>query len=402
MPNGWGGADPTASTDNNGYELGVEYIANSDLTISAVRLWGGPADVSVASRKARIWSATGTLLGAANLPNVLTSGWATYNLVATVTRPAGSRFVVSYTTGGLYGQVVHGLDTAVNSADNNVTAVAFSNGTNGNGVFNTTQTNFPTTPSSTHTFYGNDFVYSLGIAGPAITNLAITTAGAVATATISATDSGAGLAGAVYKYDWGDGTTPTVSSLNTASHTYSSNGTYAVLVSVTDLNSLSAFAAQPVTIAVFVAGFDANGLTNSLVTMAEKSGLFAVVTGHEIIQPPPAGMIAAVWLQTIGPARKFSGLNSTAGLVVFTLRIYMPMITGALDTVDPQMATAAAGMIGTLTAGYTLGGSVIEVDVLGSNGKPLSADAGYLKDQPTRIMDINIPLVVDNVWGQAP
>lgn len=404
MPTGWGGADPTAAVDPNGYELGVEYIANADLTITSVRLWGGPSDVSVTNRLARIWSTSGVLLGTATLPNVLTAGWASYPLLSNVTRVAGARFVVSYTTGGNYGQVVHALDSSVNSADNNVTAVGFATSTNGNGVFSTNQTQFPTTASGNHTFYGADFVYSLGIGGPAITNLAVTAVGFVATATTSATDSGAGLAGAVYRFDWGDGSSPTSGSSNTASHTYAANGVYAILASITDTNSLSAYAAQPVVIQSFPGGgFDALGLIDALVSMAQSSGLFTAVSGHEPASLPASGLAAAVWMQGIGPLKKLSGLAATAARVELRMRIYTPMVTGNMDSIDPTMTEAASEMIRRLSADFTLDGEIFAADLLGAQGAPLSAKADYYKQGDTfyRIYDITVPLMVDDVWAQA-
>jgi hypothetical protein len=44
------------------------------------------------------------------------------------------------------------------------------------------------------------------------------------------------------------------------------------------------------------------------------------------------------------------------------------------------------------------------VDLLGQFGTPLSAQAGYVNQDGRlfRIMTITLPLVVNDVWGQAP
>lgn len=151
------------------------------------------------------------------------------------------------------------------------------------------------------------------------------------------------------------------------------------------------------------AGFDAQGLTDAIVSMAQKTGLFAAVAGHEPASLPTSGVAAAVWLQSIGPAKRISGLSATAARVEFRLRIYTPMITGNMDAIDPAMATATSQMMALLSADFTLSGEIFAADLLGEHGTPLSAKADYYRqaDQFYRIIDIAIPLAVDNVWTQG-
>lgn len=151
--------------------------------------------------------------------------------------------------------------------------------------------------------------------------------------------------------------------------------------------------------------FDAQALTDALTSIVAESGSITVVTTHEPLSAPPAGLAAALWMQSIGPARKISGLPETAARVEYTLRLYLPLVTGALDAVDPTMANAAATLIGSISAGFTLGGEVFEADLLGGHGAPLGAKAGYVENpagQTFRVIDITIPLIVDNVWSQSP
>lgn len=152
--------------------------------------------------------------------------------------------------------------------------------------------------------------------------------------------------------------------------------------------------------------FDANAITDALVSMAASSGLFITVNGHEPVSAPATGGVtAALWLQAIGPAKKVSGLADTAGRVEFLMRLYQPLVTGGnFDLIEPEMANAAAQMIGLLSADFTLGGEIFAADLLGAHGTPLSSRARYLDQggQNFRIIDITIPLLVDDVWTQAP
>ncbi len=88
---------------------------------------------------------------------------------------------------------------------------------------------------------------------PVITALSATVNHSSATATVTAEDA-QGLTGADYVYDWGDGSSPTVASVNTASHTYTASGLYAVLVTVTDSSGLSDSAATAIEIVVPTGG----------------------------------------------------------------------------------------------------------------------------------------------------
>jgi plastocyanin len=404
MSNGWNGADPTQVTDPASYELGTEYVANSDIQITAVRVWEGASPGSFANRQGRIWSTGGSLLGSASMPTNLPAGWSVYTLTTPVNVSTGTHVVVSYSTGGNYGALNHALDSAVPSADGLVTAVAAASGAHGNGAFTTSPTTYPNTPSSQNTFYGIDIVYgAAGSQPPIITGMTVTANALTATATVNATDhNGNPLVGANYKFDWGDGTT-TSGSASTATHTYTAAGQYAVLCTVTDAFGLTANKAEPITVAPAPSGIDPNALINAIVSAAQSTGQFTDVAGHEPASLPATGMSAAVWMQGLGPARKVSGLAGTAARIEYRMRIYTPMLTGAMDSIDPAMTAAASQMIGILSGDFTLVGLVFEVDLLGANGAPLAAKADYYKqgDQFYRIYDLTIPLVVDNAWTQA-
>lgn len=145
---------------------------------------------------------------------------------------------------------------------------------------------------------------------------------------------------------------------------------------------------------------------NAIRDLALSTNLFAVINGHEPATPLDAGLTAAVWMQTIGPSKRFSGLSETAAAVTFMMRIYTAATTQDLDTIDPAVGDATSTVIGLISGDFTLGDTVFAVDLLGMNGQPLAAKAGYtnIAGPPTtlyRIMDITIPLVIDAVWTQG-
>lgn len=403
----WGGADPTQDADTNDYELGVEYLANVDVTVTHIRVWGGAGDVAFPGRKGRIWSTAGTQLGIATLPDTLPSGWSQYALDVAVERPAGAHWVVSYSTGGHYAVLINALNAGVNSSDGSVTAVAGGSGAHGNGSFNTSPTNFPTTASGSNAFYGADCVYTLGVGGntaPVITGFTVTAVSALATATIVATDAET-LVGASYGYDWGDGDTTTSSSA-TAQHTYTASGLYGVLGSVTDADGASDHAAAAVDVQVpdsTVVGFRVPLIYDAVKSHAMSLGIFESVNTHEPKSAPSlAGITASVILGPTTPLRS-SGLSVTSARLEFLVRMQSSMLAEPQDDIDPNLLAAMSTLFVAYSGAFTLSGLVRCIDLLGQAGAGLSAVPGYLNQDGKlyRVIDVTLPLLVDNVWTQA-
>jgi hypothetical protein len=151
-----------------------------------------------------------------------------------------------------------------------------------------------------------------------------------------------------------------------------------------------------------MSGLGIQGLLDVLVSDALASGRFERVNGHEPKAPPGNGLTAALWAQEIKPVPT-SGLASTSLLFVAQLRIYQNMLSEPQDAIDPAVFDAADDYMGRVTAGFTLGGLVRSVDLLGIHGAPLSAAAGYITVQQTmyRCLTITLPLIVNDVWDQG-
>jgi hypothetical protein len=142
--------------------------------------------------------------------------------------------------------------------------------------------------------------------------------------------------------------------------------------------------------------FDA--LESHLLTL----GLFDRVAMHEPKNAPGNGLTAALWVQDIKPS-KTTGLAETDGVVTFNVRIYKPMLASPQNQIDPDILAAAAALLGEYSGNFTLAGSVLAIDLLGMNGAPLSAQAGYLNQDSKvfRVMVVTVPVIIEDVWGQA-
>lgn len=400
MAVGWSGANPSDFADGGGatYELGNEFLANADVTINNVRVWGHAASASRANRAAKIWSTGGALLASATLPDTLLAGWHTYPLDTFVEVPSGTSVIVSYDVTNTYGAVTSSLGFPRLSADSNVSAVRGRRDLATPDVF----------PSGTTlaAFYGVDIDYVAGLVGNARPVVGITASTSVLAVSATLTIDDESPSTVTYAIEWGDGQSSTgLTSLGPHAHTYAAAGTYAVMVTATDNGGLTDSAAVAVTVRAAVpTGLNFVGVLNAVANKSARLGVFEKINKHEPKNAPGSKLTAAIWVQSVGPAD--AGLAVTNVKLVLTQRIYTSMISEPQDAIDPEVIRATDLVMASLTADHRLGGLVRCIDLLsleGRGGKPLEADAGYLQidNKLYRVMDINIPIILNDVWEQG-
>jgi hypothetical protein len=139
----------------------------------------------------------------------------------------------------------------------------------------------------------------------------------------------------------------------------------------------------------------------AILSEAKQLAIFANVYAHEPKSAPGNYLNCAVWLESIQPVRT-SGLAETSGKVTFTARIYYPMLQKPGDDIDPDILTATCQLFEVLSEGFTLGGTVRAVDLLGMEGPAFGAQAAYVSQDNRlfRVMDISIPIVINDLWTQ--
>lgn len=144
-------------------------------------------------------------------------------------------------------------------------------------------------------------------------------------------------------------------------------------------------------------------LVDAVSSAAMASGYFDAVQGHEPKSAPGNGLTFAVFLSALAPVAPASGLASTSARVELTGRIYKPFKSEPEDLIDPNVAEAADALLTALSGDYDLGGSARNVDLLGAHGSPLGARAGYQRIDSTvyRVLDITIPIIVNDAWAQG-
>jgi hypothetical protein len=150
--------------------------------------------------------------------------------------------------------------------------------------------------------------------------------------------------------------------------------------------------------------FDAAAVTalyDAAVSAAQKLSDFDRVNMHEPRSKPGSGLSCSFWGVSVRGITS-SGLDSTSGLVTLNARIYASTLAKPEDGIDPKVMAAGSALIGAYSEGFTFGGTVRNVDLLGRWGEPLGMRLGYLEQdgQLYRVGEITIPIVVNDLWHQ--
>lgn len=149
-------------------------------------------------------------------------------------------------------------------------------------------------------------------------------------------------------------------------------------------------------------GVDVGSLTTGLVDVLLRSGRFTRVNAIEPLGPVGQGVVAAVWPDRGGMSSLASGLSASSAVINFKVRLYT-QVAQAPDAIDPMILGAADYVIGLLAGDFDLNGKIRNIDLLGAFGTPLGFVTGYVESggSVSRIVDIDVPMVVNDCWDQG-
>jgi len=149
---------------------------------------------------------------------------------------------------------------------------------------------------------------------------------------------------------------------------------------------------------------DTKAILAAVISHAKASGRFERTLTHEPKSAPGNGLSIAVWVQNLRPVAGASGLASTTVRLELSVRAYTNMLADPQDDIDTRLLDAVDALMAAYSGDFDLGGLIRNVDLLGEHGDPLSADAGYLEQDKKlyRVMVITLPLIINDLWGQAP
>lgn len=137
---------------------------------------------------------------------------------------------------------------------------------------------------------------------------------------------------------------------------------------------------------------------------AKALGSFEVARIGEFKSMPPLGLTFSVWSQELGAAPSGSGLASTTAILHTTARVMISMTAKPEDSAEVRIVEAADAYMARLSADFTLGGLVRNIDLLGEMGERMRWQFGYILIDKLmlRIADLQIYTVLNDLWEQAP
>lgn len=137
---------------------------------------------------------------------------------------------------------------------------------------------------------------------------------------------------------------------------------------------------------------------DAIVSNIQTTGYFDKVNEHEPKRAPGSKLTAAVWVQALIPT-VLSGVASTSAMLTVICRIYQNFKSQPEDAIDRRTLRAACNVIRQFhdDFDFALPDLIRNVDLL-----RISLNAGYVEQDGTmfRVMDITIPIIINDVWPQ--
>lgn len=153
---------------------------------------------------------------------------------------------------------------------------------------------------------------------------------------------------------------------------------------------------------------DIDDLYSAVTSVPQATGYFDRVNQHEPTQAPGRGLTCGTWLDRIEPALS-SGLASTTGLFVFSVRLYTSAFHPDPDQMDPWLTKANNAVFGSYIGNVGLDLSFVRnIDVRGMTQERLVSRAGYItmagpgdSKRVYRIYTITVPVIVNDAWDEG-
>lgn len=147
---------------------------------------------------------------------------------------------------------------------------------------------------------------------------------------------------------------------------------------------------------------DYRGIRDALASVAAATGHFERVIGHEPKNAPGKGLTCAIWYAGKRPTA--SGLRSTSVAMRWTVQARCSMTREPLDDIDIDLLAAVDAVCAALSGNFDLGvAGVRSLDLLGAAGDAMGDEAGYLNQDGHlfRVVDLTVPVIVNDVWTQG-
>ena len=142
----------------------------------------------------------------------------------------------------------------------------------------------------------------------------------------------------------------------------------------------------------------AKALFDAVKSYAEQLGIFEAVATHDPWNAPGNRLFCSITLGPVRPLPADSGMAAVTGQVTLMIRVWSSLMQKPLDSIDPEVLGTLSLLLGQLAGGFTLGGTVRDVDLMGLSAAPAYVD---FEGKPFRVIEITCPVVINDMWAEA-
>lgn len=143
---------------------------------------------------------------------------------------------------------------------------------------------------------------------------------------------------------------------------------------------------------------DAKALFEAIRSKAKKLGIWTGdVPTHDPESPPSGRLNCSISLGPVKPVTS-SGLGAVSLQVTLMVHVWSFAMQRRLDDIDPEALGAVCALMGAFAGGFTLGGTVREIDLF-----QMSAQPGYVdfEGKEFRTVAISLPITINDMFAEV-
>jgi hypothetical protein len=139
-----------------------------------------------------------------------------------------------------------------------------------------------------------------------------------------------------------------------------------------------------------------------LIDLVSGAYAWGAIIQHEPLSAPDApGVICCIFpADPVAPLAESSGLAAADARMPVMVRLMRNALAEPQDQRETDLIDAYDALMTAMLGAFTVNGTVRAIDVLGESGEALAGQWGYISlDKPIfRIIDITVPLMINNAW----
>lgn len=142
----------------------------------------------------------------------------------------------------------------------------------------------------------------------------------------------------------------------------------------------------------------ATALFADIQSMAQQLAIFRATETHDPLSAPGEGLWCSITLGNVRPVSS-SGMASVSGQITLIVRVWSSALQKPQDNIDPNVLAAACALMGAFAGGFTIGGTVRNIDLFAMTGTPQWAPD--FEGKPFRVIEISLPIVINDLFAEV-